>query len=189
MVYTYITHIQFSSVAQLRPTLCDPMDCSTPGLPVHHQLLETTQTHVHWVGDAVQPSHSPPTFSLSQHQDLFQRVRSSYQVAKVLEFQLQHQSFQWIFIIIHITQSFKRKKNKEILPLVTRWMKLKGSILSNISQTETNTVWSHLFVESQKSKKQNSPNSKVKRVHIYGYQIQGTGERETGWRQSKCVNF
>ena len=62
----------FSSVARLCPTLCDPMDCSTPGLPVHHQLLELTQTHVHWVGDAIQPSHpllspSPPAFSLSQH--------------------------------------------------------------------------------------------------------------------------
>ena len=65
-------HCQFSSVAQLCPTLCDPMDYSTPGLPVHHQLPEFTQTHVHWVGDAIQPSHplsspSPPTFNLSQH--------------------------------------------------------------------------------------------------------------------------
>ena len=94
--------VQFSSVAQLCPTLCDPMDCSTPGLPVHHQLLEFTQTHVHWVSDAIQPSHplsspSPPAFNLSPHQGLFQWVSSSHQVAKVLEFQLQHQSFQWIF--------------------------------------------------------------------------------------------
>ena len=93
--------IQFSSVTQSCVTLCNPMDCSTPGLPVHHQLLEFTQTHVHWVGDAIQPSHpqsssSPPTFSLSQHQGLFQRVSSSHQVTKVFEFQLQHQSFQWI---------------------------------------------------------------------------------------------
>ena len=78
------------------------MDCSTPGLPVHHQLLEFTQTHVHRVSDAIQPSHplsspSPPTFNLSQHQGLFQWVSSSHQVAKVLEFQLQHQSCQWIF--------------------------------------------------------------------------------------------
>ena len=83
-------------------TLCDPMDCSTPGFPVHHQLLELTQTHVHWVGDAIQLSHrlsspSPPAFNLSQHQGLFQWVSSSYLVAKVLKFQLQHQSFQWIF--------------------------------------------------------------------------------------------
>ena len=94
--------IQFSSVAQLCPTLCDPVDCSMPGFPVHHQLPEPTQTHVHWVGDAIQPPHplssaSPPTFNLSQHQGLFQWVSSSHQVAKVLEFQLQHQSFQWIF--------------------------------------------------------------------------------------------
>ena len=67
---------QFSSVSQLCPTLCDPMDYSRPGLPVHHQLMESTQTHVHEVGDAIQPSHplsspSPPTFNLSQHQGLF----------------------------------------------------------------------------------------------------------------------
>ena len=80
--------------------LCDPMNCSTPGLPVHHQLLEFTQTHVHRVGDAIQTSHplsspSPPAPNPSQHQGLFQWVNSSHEVAKVLEFQLQHQSFQW----------------------------------------------------------------------------------------------
>ena len=92
---------QFSSVAESCPTLCDPMNCSMPGLPVHHQLPESTQTHVHEVGDAIQPSHplsSPsPAFNLSQHQGLFQWVSSLHQVAKVLELQLQHQSFQWIF--------------------------------------------------------------------------------------------
>ena len=92
--------VQFSSVNQSCPTLCDPMNCSTPGLPVHHQLPEFTQTHVHQVGDAIQSSNplsspSPPAFNLSQHQGLFQWVSSSYQVAKVLQFQLQHQSFQW----------------------------------------------------------------------------------------------
>ena len=91
---------RFSSVAQSCMTLCNPMNRSTPGLPVHHQLLESTQTHVHRVSDAIQPSHplsspSPPTFNLSQHQGLFKLVSSSHQVAKVLEFQLQHQSFQW----------------------------------------------------------------------------------------------
>ena len=91
---------QCSSVAQSCLTLCDPMDCSTPGLPVHHQLLAFTQTHVHWVGDAIQPSHclssrSPPAFNLSLHQGLFQWVSSSHQVAKVRECQLQHQSFPW----------------------------------------------------------------------------------------------
>ena len=76
------------------------MNGSTPGLPVHHQLLESTQTHVHWVGDAIQPSHplsspSPPALNLSQHQGLFQWLSSLHQMAKVLEFPLQHQSFQW----------------------------------------------------------------------------------------------
>ena len=87
----------FSWVAQSCPTLCDPMDCSTPGLPVHHHLPEFTQTHVHWVDDAIQPSHpvsfpSPSALILSQHQDLFQLVGSSHQVAEVLELQLQRQS-------------------------------------------------------------------------------------------------
>ena len=76
--------VQFSSVTQSCLTLCNPMDCSTPGLPVHHQLLKFTQTHVHWVGDAIQLSHplsspSPPTFNLSQHQDLLKWVSSSHQ--------------------------------------------------------------------------------------------------------------
>ena len=93
---------QFSYVAQLCPNLCDPMDCSTPGFSVHHQLPELAHTHVHWVGDAIQPSHplsspSPLAFNVSQHQGLFSGVSSSHQVAKVLKFQLQHQSFQWIF--------------------------------------------------------------------------------------------
>ena len=95
--------VQFSSVAQLCLTLRDPMDHSTPGLPVHHQQPESTQTHLHWVGDAIQPSHplsSPsPAFNLSQHQGLFKWISSSHQVAKILEFQLQHQSFQWTFRI------------------------------------------------------------------------------------------
>ena len=91
--------VQFSSVTQLCPTLCDPMNRSTPGLPVHHQLPEFTQTHVHRVGDAIQPSHplsspSPPAPNPSQHQSLFQWVNSSHEVARVLEFQLQQQSFQ-----------------------------------------------------------------------------------------------
>ena len=92
--------VQFSSVTQSCLTLCNPMNCSTPGLPVHHQLLEFTQTHVHQVGDAIQLSHPlsfpPPTApNPSQNQSLFQWVNSSHEVAKVLEFQLQHQSFQW----------------------------------------------------------------------------------------------
>ena len=91
--------VQFSSVTQSCLTLCDPMNPSTPGLPVHHQLLEFTKTHFHWVSDAIQPSHplsslSPPAINLSQHQGLFQWVSSLHQVAEVLDLQLQHQSFQ-----------------------------------------------------------------------------------------------
>ena len=90
--------VQFSSVAQPCPTLCDPMNHSTPGLPVHHQLPESTQTHVHWVGNAIQPSKSSvvPFSSCPQFlPGIFQWVSSSHQMAKVLELQLQHQSFQW----------------------------------------------------------------------------------------------
>ena len=92
--------VQFSSVAHSCPTLLDPMNCSTPGFPVHHQLPEFTQTHVHRVGDAIQPSHplsspSPPAPNPFQHQSLFQWVNSLHDVAKVLKFQPQHQSFQW----------------------------------------------------------------------------------------------
>ena len=90
---------QFSSVTQSWLTLCDTMDCSTPGLTVHRQFPGFTQTHVHWVSDAIQPFHplsspSPPAFNVSKHQGLFKWVNSLHQVAKVLEFQLQHQSFQ-----------------------------------------------------------------------------------------------
>ena len=108
--------LNFSSVTQLCPTLCDSMDCSTPGFLVHHQRSELAQTHVHQVGDAIQSSHSLSSPSLafnpSQHQSLFQGVSSSHQMAKVLEFQLQHQSFSeysglisfridWIITVTH----------------------------------------------------------------------------------------
>ena len=91
----------FSSVQLLsRVRLCDPMNCSTPGLPVHHQLPEPTQTHFHWVSDTIQLTHpllspSLPALNLSQHQGLFQWVSSSHQVAKVLEFQLHCKKFRW----------------------------------------------------------------------------------------------
>ena len=93
LIVQRIISVQLSSVTQLCLTLCDPMNHSTPGLPVHHQLPEFTQTHVHWVGDAIQPSHpllspSPPAPNPFQHQSLFQWVSSSHEVAKVLEFQL-----------------------------------------------------------------------------------------------------
>ena len=100
--FSFINRAQeaFSSIQSLSHVqLCNPVDCSMPGLPVHHQLLELAQNHVHWVSGAIQPSHplsspSPPAFNLSPHQGLFQWVSSLNQVAKVLEFQLQHQSFQ-----------------------------------------------------------------------------------------------
>ena len=97
-----ISSVQFNSVTQLCLILCHPMGCRMPSFPVHHQLPELTQTPVHQVGDAIQPSPpllfpSPPTFNLSQNQGLFKWVSSLHQVAKVLEFRVQHQSFQWIF--------------------------------------------------------------------------------------------
>ena len=97
--YSYINRVQFSSVAQSCLTLCHPMNRSTPGLPVHHQLLEFTQTHIHQVSDAIQTSHplsspSPPAPNPSQHQSLSQWVNSSHEVAEVLEFQLQDHSLQ-----------------------------------------------------------------------------------------------
>ena len=97
-IYIYISSVQFSH--SVVSDSCDPMNRSTPGLPVYHQLLDSTQTHVYWVGDAIQPSHplsspSPPALNPSQHQDLFKWVRSSRQVAKVLQFQFQYQSFKW----------------------------------------------------------------------------------------------
>ena len=101
------------SVTKLCPSLCYPMDCSTPGFPVLHHLPECAQTHVHWFGDASQPSHplwpsSPLALNLSQHQSLFQWVSSLHQAAKVLELQLQHQSFQWMlcFLDLHIWSWF-----------------------------------------------------------------------------------
>ena len=100
MIFSSVSSVQFSSVTRSCLTLCDSMKYSTPGLSVHQQFPEPSQTHVHWVSDAIQPSHplsspSPPALNLSQHQGPFQWVSSSHQVAKVLELQLQHQSFPW----------------------------------------------------------------------------------------------
>ena len=97
---TKVWKLKFSSVTQSCPTLCDPINHSKPCLPVHHQLPEFTQTHIHQVSDAIQLSYSlsspsPPALNLSQHQGLFKWVSSSHQVAKVLEFQLQNLSSQW----------------------------------------------------------------------------------------------
>ena len=92
--------VHLSSVAEYCWTFFHPMNNITPGLPVHDQLPELTQTHIHWVSNVIQPTHPllspfPPALNRSQHQGLFKWVSSSHQVAKVLEFQLQHQSFQW----------------------------------------------------------------------------------------------
>ena len=102
IVLFLLSQFQFSSVAQSCLTFCDPMNHSMPGLPVHHQLLESTQTHGHRVGDAIQPSHplsspSPPALNLSQYQGLFEWVISSHQVAKVLEFQSTRLLYPWGF--------------------------------------------------------------------------------------------
>ena len=131
-----------SSVSQSCLTLCDPTDYSTPGFPAHHKLPELAQTHVHWVGNAIEPvppllSPSPPSLNLSQHQGLFQLVSSSHQVAKVLEFQLQHQSFQWI---LRTDQS----------PLgLTGWISLQSKGLSRVFSNTT--VQKHQFFSAQLS--------------------------------------
>ena len=122
------------SVAKLCPTLCDPMECSTSGFPVPYHLLKFVQTHIHWVGDAIQPPHpllstSPPALNLSQCQDLFQWVSSLHQMAKVVELQLQHQSFQWIFRVDFL------------------WLTALISLLSKrLSRVfSSNTIWMHQF--------------------------------------------
>ena len=133
--------VQFSSVVQSCPTVCDPMNHSTPGLPIHHQLLEFTQTHFHWVSDAIQPSHplsspSPPAFNLSQHQGLFKWVSSLHQVAKILEFQLQQQPFQRI--------------PQDWFPLGwTGWISLQSKGLSRVFSNTT--VQKHQFFSAQLS--------------------------------------
>ena len=140
--YLILYSVQLSSVAQMCPTLCDPMNHSTPGLPVHHQLPEFTQTHVHRVGDAIQPSYplpspSPPAPNPSQHHGLFQRVNSSHEVAKVLEFQLQHHSFQWT-------------PRTDLLG----WISLQSKGLSRVFSSTT--VQKHQFFGAQLSSQSNS---------------------------------
>ena len=137
--------VQFSSVTQSCPTLCDPMNRSTPGLPVHHQLPEFTQTHVHRVGDAIQPSHplsspSPPAPNPSQHQGLFQWVSSSHQVAKVLEFQIQH-------ILPMNTQDWSPVGG-------TGWISLQSKGLSRVFSNTT--VQKHQYFGAQLTSQSNS---------------------------------
>ena len=144
MCLTFPTII-INSVAQLCLTLCDPMDCSTPGLLVHSQLPQFNKTHIHRVGAKIQPSHpllspSPPTYNLSQLQGLFKWVNSSHQVAKVLEFQLKHQSFQWIL---------------NLFPLGwTGWISSQSKGLSRVFSSTT--VQKHQFFGAQLSLHSNS---------------------------------
>ena len=139
--------VQFISVAHLCPTLWDPMNRSMPGLPVHNQLPEFTQTYVHWVGDAIQPSHplSSPSLTaikISQHQGLFKWVSSSHQVARLLEFQLQHQSFQWT-----------PRTNQSPLAW-TGWISLQSKGLSRVFSNTI--VQKHQFFSAQLSSQSNS---------------------------------
>ena len=134
-----------SSVAQSFLTLCNPIDCSMPGFPVHHQLLELAQTHVHWVADAIQPSHpllflSPPAFNLSQHQGLFQWVISSHQVAKaeasasVLPMNIQDWFPLGLTCLIFLLLSHKEDK---ILPFLAMWMNLEGTVIKSGGERQT----------------------------------------------------
>ena len=133
-------HVQFSSVAQLCLTLCNSMDCRTSGFPVHHELTEFTQTHVHWVDDAIQPFHllpspSPPTFNLSQHQGLFKWVSSSHQVAKIL---------------VSASASVLPLNTQDWFPLGwTGWISLQSKGLSRVFSNAT--VQKHQFFGAQLS--------------------------------------
>ena len=136
-----VKSLQFSSVQPLSCVwLCSPMNCSMPALPVHHQLPEFTQTHVHWVSDATPSSHPlsshfPPTFNFSQYQGLFKWISSSHEVAKVLGFQLQHQSFQWT-------------PRTDLLGW-TGWISLQSKGLSRVFSNTT--VQKHQFFGAQRS--------------------------------------
>ena len=152
------------------------MDCSLPGFPIHHQLPDLAQTHVHRVMDAIQLSHplsspSPPIFNLSQHQGLFQWVSSSNQLAKVLEFQLQHQSFQWIF--------------RDWFPLGwTGLMSLQSKGLSRVFSNTT--VQKHQFFSAQLSLWSNSHIDTCEKVEFKAkaslWEVsRGAGRRVQGW--------
>ena len=139
-LFSYILSVQFSSVTQSYPALCDPMDCSTPGLPVHHQLLELTQTHVHWVGVAIQPSHSllspcPSAFNLSQHQGL------------------SNESVLWVSsqsIVISASASVLPMNIQDWFPLGwTGWISLLSKGLSRVFSNTT--VQKHQFFNTQLS--------------------------------------
>ena len=137
--------VQFSSVTQSCPTLCDPMNRSTPGLSVHHQLLEFTQPHIHWVHDAIQPSYplsspSPPAPNPSQHQSLFQWVNTSHQVAKVTG--------------VSASASFLPKKSQGWSSEWTGWISLQSKGLSRVFSNTT--LQMHQFFGAQPSSQSNS---------------------------------
>ena len=145
--FPHFESVQFSLVAQSCLTLWSPMNCCIPGLPVHPQLLELAQTHVHWVGDTTQPSHplsspSPPALNLSQNQGLFKWVSSSHQLAKVLELQLQHHSV----LPMNIRDWF---------PLGwTSWISLQSKVLSSLLQhhsSNASILWHSAFFTVQLS--------------------------------------
>ena len=137
---------QFSPASQLCPTLCNPMDCSMPGFPVYHQLPDLTQTHIHQVSNTIQPSHplsSPsPTFNLSQPQGLFQWVSSSHQLAKVLKFQLQCQSFEWKFrtdfLYDWLDESFCSPRDSQRSTATTQFSFLYSPTLTSIHENRKN---------------------------------------------------
>ena len=143
--------VQFNSVTQSCPILYDPMNCSTPGLLVHHRLPESSQTHVHWVSDAIQPSHlllypSSPALNLSQQQGLFQWVSSLYQVAKVLEFQLQYQSFKWtpglIFRMELVGSPCSPRDSQESSP-TPQFKSINSSVLSFLHSPTLTSIHDH----------------------------------------------
>ena len=124
-------------VTKLCPTLCNPMDCSTPGFPVLHYLPEFAQTNGQWIGDAIQPSHSPsptspPALNVSQHQDLFQWVHFSHQVAKILELQLQPQSFRWVPLGLTGLISFQSKGISRVFSSTRIWKHQLFGVQSNL---------------------------------------------------------
>ena len=137
---------QFSSVTQSCPTLCDPMDCSMPGLLIHRQLPELTQTHVHWVSDAIfQLSHpllspSLPTFNLSLHQGIFKWVNSLHHLAKVLGFQLQHQFTSICKSFTNVSHSVRKPISKISDPTLSQ----KGSKRYSFKSL----IWAHCVTRS-----------------------------------------
>ena len=140
---------RLSSVTQSCPTVWDSKDCTTPGFPVHHQLPEMAQTHVHWLGDAIQLLHpllspSLPAFNFSQHLGLFQWVSSSHQVVRVLELQLHHQSFQWIFrMISHRIDWFDLLAVQGTLKNLLQHHNLKASVLQCSA-----SLWSNFHIHT-----------------------------------------